>query len=191
MGWLGQKGRRGLLFLAIGGIASAIATGCYAAGIFKSAEYDSMDARFQIRGEDAPPDNIVVIGIDEQTLTELRVTFPFRRSLHAQAIDALDQAGAAGIAYDIQFTEPTVPKEDFALYDAVARAGGVVLATTEVDEQGRSAILEATRISPRPAPAPVILPSSRSAGSFARSSWSPTRSRASPSRRLSRRLASR
>jgi len=42
------------------------------------------------------------------------------------------------IAYDIQFTESTVRKEDNALIEAVARAGNVVLATTEVDANGRT-----------------------------------------------------
>ncbi len=144
MGWLGRQGRRGLIFLGIGALSAAIALACYATGTLKSSEYDSMDARFQVRGEQDPPDDIVVIGIDEQTFTRLQVSFPFRRSLHARAIDALHQAGVAQIAYDIQFTEPSPPgeeKEDFILFNAVGRADHVVLATTEVDKQGRTAVL--------------------------------------------------
>ena len=40
------------------------------------------------------------------------------------------------IAYDVQFSEPTEPREDNALIRAVQRADGVVLSTTEVDEHG-------------------------------------------------------
>ncbi len=141
MGWLPLQGQRGALFAGIGILAALIATVAYATGTARSVEFDTMDTRFKIRGEEKPPGDVVIVGIDEATFTRLRVTFPFRRSLHAQAIDALGQAGAAQIAYDIQFTEPTEAKEDLALYDAISRAGHVVLATTEVDEQGGTAVL--------------------------------------------------
>jgi hypothetical protein len=46
------------------------------------------------------------------------------------------------IAYDIQFTEPgKTEREDLALYRAIGRAGNVVLATTEVNARGESAVL--------------------------------------------------
>jgi hypothetical protein len=45
------------------------------------------------------------------------------------------------IAYDVQFTEPTTVDEDIALYRAIRRAGNVVLATTEVDAEGRTNVL--------------------------------------------------
>jgi len=122
MGFPPLQGRRGALFAAIGAISALIAIVAYSSGALRSLEFDTMDARFQIRGEQEPPQDIVIVGIDEKSLTEMRVTFPFRRSLHAQAIDKLREAGAAQIAYDIQFTEPTVPREDNALIDAVDRA---------------------------------------------------------------------
>ena len=41
------------------------------------------------------------------------------------------QAGAKAIVYDVQFTEPSpIEPDDLALYDAIGRAGGAVLATT-------------------------------------------------------------
>ena len=64
--------------------------------------------------------------------------WPFPRSLHARLIDRLREDGAKAIAYDVQFTEPTVPSEDNALIQAVDRAGNVVLATTEVKRDGHS-----------------------------------------------------
>ncbi len=141
MGWSALQGRRAALFAAIGAISALVAILAYSFGAFRSLEFDSMDARFQVRGDQEPPDDIVIVGIDEKSLTELRVTFPFRRSLHAQAIDKLREAGAAQIAYDIQFTEPTDPKEDEALYEAVSSADHVVLATTEVEPDGTHAVL--------------------------------------------------
>jgi CHASE2 domain-containing sensor protein len=105
----------------------------------KSLEQESLVARFAVRHE-PKPQGIVVVGIDSETLTEIGL-WPFRRSIHAKLIDRLHKAGAKQIVYDVQFTEPTKPKEDLALYDAVDRAGGGVLATTEVDDHGRSRVL--------------------------------------------------
>ena len=61
--------------------------------------------------------------------------------VHARAIDRLRNAGARVIAYYVQFTEETKPREDLALFDAVARAPGTVLATTETDGRGHTQIL--------------------------------------------------
>nr|MBA3408173.1 CHASE2 domain-containing protein [Solirubrobacterales bacterium] len=61
--------------------------------------------------------------------------------VHARAIDRLRSAGARVIAYYVQFTEETKPREDLALFDAVARAPGTVLATTETDGRGHTQIL--------------------------------------------------
>jgi hypothetical protein len=49
------------------------------------------------------------------------------------------------IVYDVQFTEPTKPREDLALFRAVRRARGTVLATGEADPSGRTAVLGGDR----------------------------------------------
>jgi adenylate cyclase len=129
-----------LIFLGTATVLIGMVLGAYAAGVLDSAELDSVDARFDIRGSEGAPADIVVVGIDDVTFNELGEQWPFPRSLHGEAIDALREAGARVIAYDIQFTEPTRPREDNALIAAVERADRVVLATTEVDERGRSNI---------------------------------------------------
>jgi CHASE2 domain-containing sensor protein len=54
-------------------------------------------------------------------------------------IDRLRADGARAIAYDVQFTEPSKsPANDLKLYEAVAHARNVVLATTEVDAAGKA-----------------------------------------------------
>ena len=79
-----------------------------------------------------------MVKIDDVTFNELRTQWPFPRSDHAKVISRLKRAGAAVIAYDVQFTEPTVPAQDNALIESVAHAGNVVLATTEVDPNGKT-----------------------------------------------------
>jgi adenylate cyclase len=133
-------GRRATVvaLLVAGAIGIAIGLATYATDAFDRLELDSVDTRFAIRGTESAPDDIVVVEIDDATFNELQERWPFPRSLHGRLIDRLRTAGAEQIAYDVQFTEPTTAREDNALIQAVARAGDVILATTEVNEQGES-----------------------------------------------------
>lgn len=130
--------RRRAAFLAVAVFAAAIGVSSYATGLLRGLQLDSVDARFSIRGAQSPPERVAVVQVDDATFGALGEQWPFPRSLHARAIDRLAGAGAAAIAYDVQFTEPTAPAEDNALIRAVERAGNVVLATTEVDSRGRA-----------------------------------------------------
>ena len=139
----GRRNRRLrlLLLLAVALTATAAASAVQITGLLKEPERDTVDARFEIRGVQTPPDDVVVVEIDDVTFGELREQWPFPRSLHAKAVDRLTEYGARVIAYDVQFTEPTEEREDEALIEALARSNRVVLATTEVDERGRSGVL--------------------------------------------------
>ena len=110
----------------------------YATDTLRRVELDTVDARFEVRGTEPPPDDIVVVEIDDKSFEALDERWPFPRSLHGELIRALDREGVGTIAYDVQFTEPTTPRQDNALIRAVAGAGDVVLATTEVDDRGRT-----------------------------------------------------
>jgi adenylate cyclase len=125
---------------ALFGVNTLVLTGvvlaAYGIGVLDQPERDTLDTRFQVRGSEAAPAEVVVVAIDDVTFNELGVRWPFPRSLHAKAIDRLREGGARVIAYDIQFTEQTRPKEDNALIAAVDRTDNVVLATTEVDDKG-------------------------------------------------------
>ena len=114
--------------------------GLYAGNALNVLEEDAVQVRFRLR-EPQPPTDMVVVGIDERTFADLRTQWPFPRSLHGRVIDRLRRAGARTIVYDVQFTEPTTEREDLALYDAVARARNVVLATGETDERGATNVL--------------------------------------------------
>jgi adenylate cyclase len=131
---------RQLLFLGGAAVLVAFVVVLYATDALRDAELDTVDTRFQIRGDEEPPEDIVFVAIDDATFNDLQERFPFPRSFHARVIDRLTEDGAKVIAYDVQFTEPTVPREDEALLDAVDRADGMVLAATEVDARGRSSV---------------------------------------------------
>jgi len=132
--------RRLALAAAVALGAAGIALGASALGALDGLEGQATDARFAVRGE-RPVHDVAVVAIDDISFDQLRQRWPFPRSLHARVIDRLRKAGAREIAYDVQFTEPSAPREDAALYHAVARAKHVVLSTTEVDRHGHTNVL--------------------------------------------------
>ncbi len=120
--------------------AVSVSCALYAVDAWPGLERASVALRFSVRGSSRPHD-VVVVAIDERTFSALGLQWPFPRSLHGKVIDRLHADGASAIAYDIQFTEPTTPRQDLALYAAVARAQNVVLATTSVDGAGQTDVL--------------------------------------------------
>ncbi|WP_354700962.1 hypothetical protein DSM112329_01256 [Paraconexibacter sp. AEG42_29] len=134
--------RRGLL-LAVAVTAALLTVGLSAVGAFAPTERSSVDARLRLAGLAQAPDDIVIVAIDARSLDKLN-RFPLPRRFHAQVIDRLRRAGARAIAYDVQFTDASgSPADDERLYFAVQDASRVVLATTEVDEQGNTKIFGA------------------------------------------------
>ena len=147
----GKKSRRHvqrlriILLLGTGLALIALTIGAFVGDVVRDGELDTVDDRFSIRGDQPIPSNQVIVAIDEQTFNELQLRFPFPRSVHAQAIDRLRKAEAKVIAYDVQFTEPTEPKEDNALIRAIAKATEagteVVLGTSAVTPEGETGVL--------------------------------------------------
>jgi response regulator RpfG family c-di-GMP phosphodiesterase len=134
------RGRDGMAILVATLLALALAIVAKDAHLFDGVEDQTVAMRFEARGAH-PPSNVAVIAIDDVTFSDLERQWPFPRSLHARAIDALRKAGARRIVYDVQFTEPTKEREDVALFNAIRRADDVVLATTETDGRGGTNVL--------------------------------------------------
>jgi CHASE2 domain-containing sensor protein len=109
-------------------------------GAIRPLERESLKARYDVRGPE-PVEGLLVVGIDAETFGDLRRAWPFPRSLHGRVVRRLHAAGAREIVYDVQFTEPTEPREDLALFDALGDAGGAVLATSESDGRGGTNVL--------------------------------------------------
>ncbi len=105
-----------------------------------SLKEQTLSARFSVRGA-AHPRGIVVVGIDDRSFALLRQRWPFPRSWHGRVLEELHRAGARAVFYDVQFTEPTTPAQDMALYNALGDTGGAVLATTETDGHGHTNVL--------------------------------------------------
>ncbi len=75
------------------------------------------------------PASPVVVEIDDASLAALG-RWPWPRSVHAELIDRLREAGAETIGVDVLFSEPDAehPDRDAALAEAIAQHGKVVLA---------------------------------------------------------------
>ncbi|UCD21546.1 MAG: adenylate/guanylate cyclase domain-containing protein [Chloroflexota bacterium] len=73
-----------------------------------------------------PSPNIVIAGIDDNTLDTYGRWADWPRSLHAQAIDNLSQAGAQVIGFDVIFADSS--SDDESLATTMTEADNVVLA---------------------------------------------------------------
>jgi adenylate cyclase len=73
-----------------------------------------------------PSPNIVIAGVDDNTLDTYGRWAEWPRSLHAQAIDNLNQAGAKVIGFDVIFIDSS--SDDELLATTMAEADNVVLA---------------------------------------------------------------
>src|SRR3954453_11900256 len=134
------RGPHVVAVLVAGALAAGIGVVADLGNLLPGVQGDTVALRFQARAVHRPAD-IVVVAVDDVTFSALRRQWPFPRRLHARAIDRLRAAGARTIVYDIQFTEPSTPRDDLALFAAVRRARNVVLATTETDARGRTRVL--------------------------------------------------
>ena len=75
-------------------------------GVLSNSELSLLDYRFRARPPLAPSKDIVIVGIDEYSLSAYE-QWPWPRHLHAALIDRLTAAGAKVIALDIIFDQPS------------------------------------------------------------------------------------
>jgi CHASE2 domain-containing sensor protein len=133
--------RRRLLGLVAAGLFASVAgILIHAGGLLGPLERMSVDARFSLRGEQRAPSDVVVVGIDNDSLGQLP-RYPFSRRFHARVLENLHRAGARLIAYDIAFDRPTTEGADEALYEGARKAAPVVFATSLISPSGATQVL--------------------------------------------------
>lgn len=89
-------------------------------------EQKMIDYRLRLRGPIPIHPAIVHIDIDDESLQALG-SWPWRRSLHAQLIRALKEAGVKDLALDIIFRGEREEEDDTSLSSALKEAGSVYL----------------------------------------------------------------
>ncbi len=70
-----------------------------------------------------------IVEIDARSIAAFR-QWPWPRSIHAAAVDRLRESKAALIAFDVDFSTSSEPRQDAALAAALRRAGGSVILPT-------------------------------------------------------------
>ncbi len=90
------------------------------------------DRLMQERGPIPPPNDIVIVAIDEASIARFG-RFPWQRELTAHALDAISSAQPKAIALDILYSEPTTSADDTALADSIKRTGNSVVGTQLVE----------------------------------------------------------
>jgi adenylate cyclase len=90
-------------------------------------ELTAADTTFRLRGVTPPNENIIIAAIDDQSLKWVGERWPWPRTVIAEIVNWLNDAGAKVIALDIfLFDESADPAEDQMLVEAMADANAVV-----------------------------------------------------------------
>jgi CHASE2 domain-containing sensor protein len=126
--------QRDALVAGIAGVVAALVLVLYFVSALGDLERATIDTRFSVRGAKSPGTDIVVIAIDQKTLTALNVQPPIPRADYAQVLDRIHAAAPRLIAIDTQFVGRSHPADDRALLGAIARDGPIILATHEGDQ---------------------------------------------------------
>lgn len=130
---MGLRTRRTVVALVAAAIAIAAGAVVALTDVLHRAELSTVDARFQIRGEQPVPDDVLFVAIDEESIADIG-NWPFPRGFHGDVINRLLDQGAKVIAFDVEFGQQSdSPDDDAALRRAARRAGDrLVLASASV-----------------------------------------------------------
>ncbi|PYS94302.1 MAG: hypothetical protein DMF64_01550 [Acidobacteria bacterium] len=97
---------------------------------------------FRLRGAIQPPDDIVIVAIDDGSLQQIG-NWPWPRSVMASVLDRITSAHPRAVGLDVIYAERSERADDQLLADAIRHAGRVVLPaqlieseTTQADSRG-------------------------------------------------------
>lgn len=107
-------------------MAAALGALLYVSGAGEGLDRLLRDARDAVRSHSASGE-IQIVEMDAKSMRAIG-KWPWPRSVHAAAVDRLNQAGARSIAFDVDFSALSNPRDDATLSRALERArGGVIL----------------------------------------------------------------
>ncbi|HEX5083720.1 MAG TPA: CHASE2 domain-containing protein, partial [Blastocatellia bacterium] len=127
---IGNSGRAIIWAVAI--VVISAAAGIIVTWRAPALKVAAHDAMVRARGTARPPDEIVIVAIDEASVKRLG-RFPWPRRLMARALQKLSDAHPKVIALNVLYSDPTSEDDDAALAEAVKRAGNVVVAAQLVE----------------------------------------------------------
>ena len=106
--------------------------------VLEQLEWELLDWRFRLRGEQVPESPVAIVGIDAKSIEALG-RWPWPRDVLARLIESIDAAGALAIGVDVTFSEP----EELRSGAILARAGVALEAGSDPD-RGLAAEIRAT-----------------------------------------------
>lgn len=142
------------VFISLLAATSAIATAVNFQPLWQ-LELQTQALFFRLRGTVTPPKEVVILAIDDDSLTRGRdskelkslaaiQSWPWRRTAYAEAIDHLMTAGARSIAVDVLWDLPSDrPEDDLRLQQTLRKyAGRVTLAALHASSQSNGGGLD-------------------------------------------------
>ena len=138
--WFGRDRMRAQVFAAVALVATGIGLALYFTDPLHEIELKTIDTRFQIRGTDRPPSNLVVVAVDDPTLSELGIQWPFPRRVWARALDNVIRDKPKAVAIDVEFQAGSSlgQNDDIALLTALQSSHHkVVLSNVSPDPKGQ------------------------------------------------------
>ena len=114
--------RRRALILAV---AAALGASVLVTGAGEGVDRALKSMRSELRAHPASGE-VHIVEIDARSLRAIS-RWPLPRGAHAAAIDRLSQGGARSIAFDVEFSSASDPREDAKLARALKDAGGSVM----------------------------------------------------------------
>ncbi|MGQ0793604.1 MAG: CHASE2 domain-containing protein [Deltaproteobacteria bacterium] len=120
-----------LITLAIGFVSAALGFMLYISppGFLKEVDLRFGDFRFKLRERLSPikpPQDIVIIAIDEKSINQLG-RWPWSRTVLAQFTDKLAEYAPKTVGFDIVFSESESEEADSALIEAMRKSGNITL----------------------------------------------------------------
>src|SRR5215510_7706391 len=130
--WLRDVGRRHLAGILAGVAVVALVY----LGMLEPLDYWSLTQLFEWRGKRSPTVSVVIVALDESTISEMDEQWPYPRATHAEVIRRIAEGKPLAIGVDIIFDKDSArgPADDEALGAAVAAVGNVVLAAAVTDD---------------------------------------------------------
>src|SRR5690242_17735999 len=106
LAWTAGRGRLRVLLLALVALgACGIALAAYGTHLLRGLEGSTVDTRFSIRGKEKPPSNIVIVAIDDRTVANLDLQFPFPRNVQAKVLNRILAQNPKAVTWDIVFEQ--------------------------------------------------------------------------------------
>ncbi|XGV94478.1 MAG: CHASE2 domain-containing protein [Leptolyngbya sp. BL-A-14] len=152
--WQVKPGAIAPVFISVLAMTSAIATAVDLQPL-RQLELQTQALFFRLRGPVTPPQQVVILAIDDDSLTRGRdskelkslaaiQSWPWRRTAYAEAIDKLMEAGAKAIAVDVLWDLPSDrPNDDRQLQQTLQKyAGRVTLAALHASSQSNGGGLD-------------------------------------------------